>query len=1537
MKTLSFVGRFLRVTGPLVVLGTLLGAVTPSYAEEPQPHIWAMAADNSIYVGNFTPNASLNLKVYDGEEVVLGPLALQTDEGGHGKWQDEDLFNLLVGHRIVVQDTVGGITKELTLVWVTFDLLDIDTDIARGTAPPAEAVYMGVGFPDGPGTGFNTVADATGHWEVDLGAAGYDVLPFMKGGVHVYDEDRDHTCDELPRATYWEDSTVSTQSFTPNESVTVELFEAEGGVLLYGPETRSVDEDGRLTSWLNLTDLGIEPIPGNFLVVTDDVSGHSKTIAIQDFVMDPIDYVDDLVSGTALPNAPLRVFADTPTGNYALDTAADPSGRWIADFGAIGADLAWPTGISAQSRDEDLDIIVVPQGPEPRIHASPTTNAIDVDEFPPDTSVLVTVYDGEGGSTVLGPIQLQTDEDGSAHASWWRGMEGEFFDLLVGHQIIVSDGAGTTKELTVIQHTFDLLDHVNDSAVGTAPPGATVRVYVGQERGDISVYLSADADQNGEWVLDLGAEGFDVLPFMKGDAHVYDEDGDMTSDSPPEIQYWGADEISTQGFTPNASVTVALYDGPEGDLLIGPETHSLNADGVVVAPMNFTERPHHPTPGDYLVVTDDVSSYWKAVVVPDYEYDPVDYMNDTISGGAPPNAPMRLHVDTQSGHFSIDTVADEYGRWTEDLGALGADLHWETSVSAHSFDEDLDLIRVPRRDTFAASITWDWILYGFKDYDSPGTVTFKIYESAGGPLLTSYTAVDELIVEPGVDLKPGVYIVATDDQTGKRKELVLVDAAVTLVDRDADLIEGTAPPFSTVEVELTWLPFWIYDKTRVTADEQGQWSADFSAHGFDITDEMNAQARVVDEDFDASVAQDPPSPWIEASLTGDWVHFRDVGHFAEIEIEVFDAEGASVFGPETGSTQMERDVSFDVWEEGVDLVPGSHILIANVVTGDSRDLVLVPLAVDNVDWEQDTVEGSAEPNAAVEVEAFIPWEDSVQVGAIADVDGYWTADFGTAGHDLTQDMNVMARVRDDDGDATQAEPVPPPPPPRISASLPRDEVLAQFFPPGSPATFVVRDASGNLVGDAQARVTDADGSAMLYLAELGIDLVPGMVVEATCDTIVKALTLSTVAITRLDPETDQLEGVATGCTFTGVWAGSDAAGRFLIVDVDEDGLWLADFAGQGFDVTDEMRGWLGCWDEDNDPTTTETIDPVAAFEVGPLVEGTPAVFTDTSADLNGDIIAWAWDFGDEATSDEQSPIHTFVESGFYDVSLTITDQTGLSHTAIQAVTVYNVALGGISAPADPIEEGTLVEVSAEFSDPGELDTHWAKWYWGDGNTCSSSTADDLECWLTEDSGEGTVGGEHIYRSPGVYTVRVEVWDEDGDYSESIFEYVVVYDPEGGFVTGGGWIDSPEGACRLTDACEGATGKASFGFVSKYKKGASVPTGQTQFQFKAGDLNFHSERYDWLVIAGARARYKGVGTISGEGEYKFMLTALDAHINESDSHEADRFRIKMWTEDEDGNETIVYDNALGASDDFDDETLEETTTELGGGSIVIHKK
>src|SRR5207253_1314738 len=55
--------------------------------------------------------------------------------------------------------------------------------------------------------------------------------------------------------------------------------------------------------------------------------------------------------------------------------------------------------------------------------------------------------------------------------------------------------------------------------------------------------------------------------------------------------------------------------------------------------------------------------------------------------------------------------------------------------------------------------------------------------------------------------------------------------------------------------------------------------------------------------------------------------------------------------------------------------------------------------------------------------------------------------------------------------------------------------------------------------------------------------------------------------------------------------------------------------------------------------------------------------------------------------------------------------------------------------------------------------------------------------------------------------------------------VVIYDPAGGYVTGGGWIDSPAGALAANPSL---TGKASFGFVSKYFKSARNPKGETQF-------------------------------------------------------------------------------------------------------------
>jgi len=161
-------------------------------------------------------------------------------------------------------------------------------------------------------------------------------------------------------------------------------------------------------------------------------------------------------------------------------------------------------------------------------------------------------------------------------------------------------------------------------------------------------------------------------------------------------------------------------------------------------------------------------------------------------------------------------------------------------------------------------------------------------------------------------------------------------------------------------------------------------------------------------------------------------------------------------------------------------------------------------------------------------------------------------------------------------------------------------------------------------------------------------------------------------------------------------------------------------------------------------------------------------------------------------------------------------------------------------------------------------------------------------------------------------------------SVQYFRYIVVYDPAAGFVTGGGWIDSPAGAYAADPSL---TGKASFGFVARYRPGANVPDGNTEFQLQVAGLRFKSTSYEWLVVAGAKAMYKGVGTINGRGNYGFQLTAWDGQVNGGGG--ADRFRIRIW--DNNQGESLVYDNQVGDSD-----PNAEPTTALGGGSIVVHK-
>ena len=183
---------------------------------------------------------------------------------------------------------------------------------------------------------------------------------------------------------------------------------------------------------------------------------------------------------------------------------------------------------------------------------------------------------------------------------------------------------------------------------------------------------------------------------------------------------------------------------------------------------------------------------------------------------------------------------------------------------------------------------------------------------------------------------------------------------------------------------------------------------------------------------------------------------------------------------------------------------------------------------------------------------------------------------------------------------------------------------------------------------------------------------------------------------------------------------------------------------------------------------------------------------------------------------------------------------------------------------------------------------------------------------------------------GVYSVMLVVTDACGNESVEVYDYVVIYDPSGGFVTGGGWFYSePE---YLIDNPDNSEGKANFGFNAKYKSGKNNTTevdGHTNFQFKEGNFHFKSSSHadmSLVISGGFKATYTGMGTVNNDPTlYNFRVTVIDA--DQTPNHDTDLFRIKIW----DGG-TTIYDNNINSN------TSEnaDPSTAIGGGSIVIHK-
>jgi RHS repeat-associated protein len=237
-------------------------------------------------------------------------------------------------------------------------------------------------------------------------------------------------------------------------------------------------------------------------------------------------------------------------------------------------------------------------------------------------------------------------------------------------------------------------------------------------------------------------------------------------------------------------------------------------------------------------------------------------------------------------------------------------------------------------------------------------------------------------------------------------------------------------------------------------------------------------------------------------------------------------------------------------------------------------------------------------------------------------------------------------------------------------------------------------------------------------------------------------------------------------------------------------------------------------------------------------------------------------------------------------------------------------VGPIATPLHAVRAGASAAVRASFSEVPANRPHTAAWSWGDGK------ASDGKVTESKGSGSGTVTGSHIYANPGLYRVTLTVTDAHKRSGKSAAaQYIVVYNPTAGSLTGNGTITSPAGAVPTNPKL---TGKATFQLSATYAANSTMPSGRLVFTFQPANLSFQTTSLDWLVVSGGTAWYQGTGTVNGTGSFRFLVAA------QSGGHGTGKLRIRIWNK---ATGAILYDSQPGAP-------IQAAPTTITGGSIVL---
>ncbi len=187
-------------------------------------------------------------------------------------------------------------------------------------------------------------------------------------------------------------------------------------------------------------------------------------------------------------------------------------------------------------------------------------------------------------------------------------------------------------------------------------------------------------------------------------------------------------------------------------------------------------------------------------------------------------------------------------------------------------------------------------------------------------------------------------------------------------------------------------------------------------------------------------------------------------------------------------------------------------------------------------------------------------------------------------------------------------------------------------------------------------------------------------------------------------------------------------GNELLLDAGNPGaefLWQDGSTEQTFNVESEGIYWVqvsldSCTTVDTISVSIESINTV--FSVQDTVGCAPLVtdFYDFSETSSSPIANWLWNFGDGESSNLENSTHSYVSSGSYEVSLTVTSASGCSNDSSRSVDIliYETPIAAFNfSPGYPSHDEEVHFMNESIGEDS--------WYWSFGDGGSAFTENPI--------------------------------------------------------------------------------------------------------------------------------------------------------------------------------------------------------------------